>query len=227
MTTSSMIPECLNSFEPVARIYVDGGALDDATNYSQRYRVNPTLAGYALSPGRSYRVVVKVANLPHGQWKLKGGPRPYMVSDFREGGTGPGQDERYISFDAEKSAGSWWHSLVRYGDDLRLRIEFTPDDYPPRELRVPVTLNFPKLGWFVAAIPSLAPALVNLFSEEFMKQVRAWIGFEIPWWLRTFLLPSLFLLLVAWKWVAMPWIRARQVLIQTRKRLLEVPEQKH
>jgi hypothetical protein len=153
MSESRFVPDCLRSSTPRIELW------------DRRQQLTPTLAGYALRPGNSYRVRVSVPGRATSDWKLSRDNPPAVLNQFEAGDSDDTTHE--LSFHAPLWPENFWKGLATGHADLDLVVAFPGTDSPSQRVTVPMHLRPSPLALLLVLIPALLPLIGPLqrFSQ--------------------------------------------------------------
>jgi hypothetical protein len=186
MSESRFVPDRLRSSTPRIELW------------DRRQRLTPTLAGYALRPGNSYRIRVSVPGRATSDWKLSRDNPPAVLNQFEAGDSDDTTHE--LSFHAPLWPENFWKGLAAGNANLDLIVSFPGTDLPSERLTVPMHLRPSPLGLFLVLLPVLLHLTGRLDGLSHQIVVAAGSAWEVSWsewWVTGALCGSAWLFLTA------------------------------
>ena len=186
MSESRFVPDCLRSSTPRVELW------------DRRQRLTPTLAGYALRPGSSYRIRVRVPGRAASQWKLSRDNSPAVLNQFEAGESDDTSHE--LRFHAPLWPENFWKGLAAGNANLDLIVSFPGTDFPAKRVTVPMHLRPSPLGLFLVLLPVLLHLTGRLESVSHQIVVAADSAWGVSWngwWVTGALCTAVWLLLTA------------------------------
>jgi hypothetical protein len=192
--------------------------------WSEKHRIEATLAGYALVPGQNYRLRIYYPSKSTDEWEIKTNIIPSTLRLEERGDSTADFHELHISIPVWPE--NFIKSLKIGAADLSLVIEFTTEDRPAIPITIPLRLKPSRLALLAVLFPILL-SFLNVFrqpSEKLANYISEATGFEIiPFWasiaFSTTLGLTLLVIYLWWKDKRQPAIRSRNHLQDFQKRL--------